>query len=191
MTGRRWILFLMIFCTGSFSFAQKIIYSEPEKDDTRRLNFEIAGKIGGNFLIYKNTRGKSWITVLDNDMVQLASVEQEYVPPNDRMINVDFFAYSDYCYMIYQYQKKNVVYCMASKIDGNGHKIGDIIQLDTTHLGFAANNKIYTVLSSEDKKKIVVFKINSKNRRSFLMTSILLDDQLTVLKKNRIVIPME
>ena len=191
MTGRCWILFGLIFCMCLSVTAQKIVYSEPERDDSRRLNFEIAGKIGGNFLIYKNTRGKSWITILDNEMKQIASVEQEYVPQNDRMINVDFFAYSDFCYMIYQYQKKNVIYCVASKIDPNGNKVGEIIQLDTTHLGFAANNKIYTVLGSEDKSKIVVFKINSKNRRNFLMTTILLDDKLQLLKKSRIPIPME
>ena len=68
--------------------------------------------------------------------------------------------------MIYQYQKKNVVYCMAAKIDGNGKKIGDVMELDTTHIGFAANNKIYSVLTSEDKTKIIVFKINSRNKRT-------------------------
>ena len=35
--------------------AQKIVYSEYEKEDTRRMNFEVIGKIDGNFLIYKNT----------------------------------------------------------------------------------------------------------------------------------------
>lgn len=60
---------------------------------------------------------------------------------------------------------------MASKIGPDGNKIGNIIELDTTHIGFAANNKIYTVLSSEDKSKLVVFKINSKNKRLYLMTS--------------------
>ena len=34
------------------------------------------------------------------------------------MINVDFFAYNDFSYIIYQYQNKNVVYCNAVKIDG-------------------------------------------------------------------------
>ena len=38
------------------------------------------------------------------------------------MINVDFFPYSDFTYMIYQYQKKNVVYCEAVKMDGKGKK---------------------------------------------------------------------
>ena len=163
-----WILSLLCLLAGLSSPAQKIVYSEYDKDDTRRLNFEIAGKVGGNFLIYKNIRNKSWISVLDNDMQQIAKVEQDYVPDNDRMINVDFFTYGDFCYMIYQYQRRSIIHCNAVKIDGNGKKLGDIIHLDTTQLGFAANNKIYTVLSSEDKNKIIVFKINSKNRRNYV-----------------------
>ena len=122
---------------------------------------------------------------------QLAKVEQDYVPDNDRMINVDFFAYGDFCYMIYQYQKKSIIYCIAVKIDGNGKKMGDVMQLDTTHIGFAANNKIYTVLSSEDKSKIIVFKINSKNKRNYMITTLLMDDQLALLKKSRMAMPME
>lgn len=116
MVWKRVLLSIMIISTGLSATAQKIVYSEPDRDDTRRMDFEIAGKIGGNFLLYKNTKNKVWITVLDNDMKQLAKVEQEYVPDNDRIINVHFFPYNDFCYMIYQYQKKNVVYCVASKI---------------------------------------------------------------------------
>ena len=191
MVGKRWILAALITCIAFSVTAQKIIYSEPEKDDTRKLVFEIAGKVGGNFLIYKNNRNKSWIAVLDNEMQQIARVEQDYVPDNDRVINVDFFPYSDFCYMIYQYQKKNIVYCMASKIDGNGKRIGDVIELDTTQIGFSANNKIYTALTSEDKSKIGLFKINSKNKKNYLMTTFLLNDKLELQKKSRLSIPME
>ena len=165
MFGKKWIVSVLAAGMIMPAMAQRIIYSDPDKDDTRRLNFEIVGKINGNFLIYKYVRNKSWITVLDNDMKQLAREEQDYVPANDRVINVDFFPYSDHAYMVYQYQKRNVVYCMASRIDGNGKKTGDVIALDTTHIGFAANNKIYSVLSSEDKRRIGIFKINSRNRR--------------------------
>src|SRR5882724_5108303 len=126
MLRGKWFLFALL-TVGSISVsAQKIVYSEPEKDDTRRLNFEIAGKIGGNFLIYKNIRNKSWIAVMDNDMREIARAEQDYVPDNDRMINTDFFAYGDFCYMIYQYQKHSIVHCSAVKIDGNGKKMGDV-----------------------------------------------------------------
>ncbi len=191
MIGKRLFLAALIVCTALAATAQKIVYSEPDRDDTRRMDFEIAGKIGGNFLLYKNTRSKNWITVLNNDMQQIAKVEQDYVPDNDRMINVDFFPYNDFCYMIYQYQKRNVVYCVASKIGPDGNKIGSITELDTTHLGFAANNKIYTVQSSEDKSKLIVFKINSKNKRSYLLTTLLMNDKLELLKRSRIAIPME
>ncbi len=192
MTCRRIIFVLAgLFLAFSPLFSQKIIYSEPDKDDTRRMNFEIAGRISGNFLIYKNVRNKNWISVLNNDMQEIGKVEQDYVPANDRMINVDFFAYPEHCYMIYQYQKRNIVYCMAAKIDGNGNKIGEVIQLDTTQLGFAANNKIYTVISSEDKSRLIVFKINSRNRKLFRVTTVLLDDRLNTLRKSRITMPME
>ena len=43
---------LLFFQAG----AQKIMYSEPDKDDTRRMVFEIMGKINNHYLIYKNTR---------------------------------------------------------------------------------------------------------------------------------------
>ncbi|HEY6506117.1 MAG TPA: hypothetical protein VIZ28_19210 [Chitinophagaceae bacterium] len=186
-----WLSGLILLITGLSVSAQKISFSEPERDDTRRLNFEIAGKIGGNFLIYKNIRNTSWIAVLDNEMKQIAKTELDFVPANDRMINVDFFSYTDFCYMIYQYQKKSIVYCMVAKIDGNGKKIGDVMQVDTCQIGFAVSNKIYTVLSSEDKKRIIVFKINSKNKRNYIFSSLLMDNQLTALKKSRLNMPMK
>jgi hypothetical protein len=184
-------IFVLVIIQAIPGAAQKIVYSEPDKDDSRRMDFEIAGKIGGNILIYKNTRGKNWITVLDNDMLEVDKVEQAYVPDNDRMINVEFFPYTDFCYMVYQYQKKNVVYCMASKIGPDGRKIGNVVQIDTTHIGFAANNKIYTVLSSEDKSRMIIFKINSRNRRHYLMTTLLVNQKLDLLKKSKLHIPME
>ncbi|MBL7746379.1 MAG: hypothetical protein JNM19_03030 [Chitinophagaceae bacterium] len=191
MPGRTWLLALLLVCSALSVTAQKIVYSDPDRDDTRRMNFEIVGKISGNFLIYKNNRGKNTIVVLDNDMKQTGRQDQEYVPDNDRMINVDFFPYSDYAYMIYQYQKRNVVYCKASKIDGNGKLVGEVMELDTSHIGFAADNKIYTVISSEDKSKIAVFKINSRNKKLYSMTTLLLNEKLELLKKSRLYIPME
>jgi len=152
------LLFAAVLFFSNSIIAQKIKYSEPGKDDTRRLNFEIAGKVGNNFLIYKNIRNINLISVYDNEMNEIASVEQDYLPDNDRLINVDLFAYPDYCYVIYQYQKKNIIYCMGVKVDGNGKKISDLMHLDTTQLGFANNNKIYTAISSEDKSKISVLK---------------------------------
>lgn len=184
------LLGVAVFLTLSAS-AQRLVYSEPEKDDTRRLNFEIIGKINGNFLIYKNIRNKNWISILDNDMKQVASVEQDYLPDNDRVINVDFFPYNDFAYMIYQFRKRNIIYCVAAKIDGNGNKLGELVELDTTQVNFGADNKIYSVVTSEDKNRLMVFKINSKNKKLYVITTLLLDDKLNLLKKSRLSMPMD
>src|ERR1043166_8900039 len=182
---------VVIMMTGFSISAQKIVYSEYDKDDTRRINFDIVGKVGDNFLVYKNIRNKNLIAVLDNNMQLITEVDQDYVPDNDRVINVDFFPYNDFVFMIYEYQKKNIVYCVASKIDANGRQMSAIIQLDTTHIGFAASNKIYTVLSSEDKSRIMIMKINSKNRNNYLISTLLYNNNLELLKSSRINIPME
>jgi len=189
----KFLKYLFFICLSFFaydSFAQKIIYSEPDKDETRRMNFEVVGRVGGNFMIYKNIRGKNYISVYNNDMQQIVKSEHAYLP-DDRLINVDFFPYTDYAYMIYQYQRKNVVYCNAVKLDGMGKKLGDITELDTTHIGFTTNNKIYSAINSDDKTKIMLFKINSRNKSRFLVTTLLFNDALTLQKRSRLVLPMD
>ena len=172
------------------AFAQKIVYSEVDEDDSRRMRFEVIGKVGGNFLVYKNTKSKNYIAAFDNNMEQIAKVEQEYIP-NDQLINIDFFPYGDFTYLVYQYQKKRVVYCEAVKVDGMGKKISEVITLDTAHIGFGNNNKVYSTITSEDKSKMMVFKINSKNKKSYLITTLLYDNTLNPLKRTRFSMPME
>jgi hypothetical protein len=170
--------------------AQRIVYSEPDTDETRRMDFEIIGKVSGNFLVYKTMRGRNYITAYDNDMKQVAKEEHKFLP-DDRLINVDFFPFADHAYMIYQYQKKNVVYCNAAKVDGMGKMIGEVMQLDTSHIGFATSNRIYQVINSEDKSKLMVFKINSRNRDRYILTTMLFDNVLALQKRNTSVINMD
>ncbi|MCX6316546.1 MAG: hypothetical protein NTW29_04605 [Bacteroidetes bacterium] len=191
MPVTKWLIIVALILAGQSATAQKIVYSEPDREDSRRMDFEIVGKIGSNFLIYKNIRNEAWISILDNEMKQIRKEEQKYVPDNDRLINVDFFPYSDFAYMIFQYQKKNVVYCKASKIDGNGKLVGEVIDLDTAHIGFAADNKIYSAVTSEDKSKISLFKINSRNKKLYLLTTFLYNDKLELQKSSAMQIPME
>ena len=178
-------LALLVFLTALFNSlnAQRILISEPDRDDSRRMNFEVIGKMGNNYLIYKNIRSDNFICVYDNEMKLVEKTKHEYLP-DERMINVDFFPYQDFIYMIYQYQKRNIVHCAVVKLDGMGKKISDPLELDTSAIGGSANNKIYTTLSSEDKQKIIIFKINSKNRDRFVITTKLYNDKLDLLRKD-------
>jgi hypothetical protein len=168
---------------------QQILYTEPEKEDSRRTNFEIIGKIDGNLLIFKNNGASSVVCTYDNEMKLVQRVPLTFMP--DKYVNVDFVAYPDHCYVIYEYQKKSIVHCTAVRLDGQGQQVGQPMELDTTQIGFAANNKIYTTVVSEDKQRIMIFKINSKNSKSFLFTTYLFDADLKVLDRHRIGLPME
>ncbi len=65
--------------------------------------------------------------------------------------------------VIYQYQKKGILYCMARKLDANGKKVNEPVRLDTTNIGSMGDNKIYSTIFSDDKKSIMVFKIQRKD----------------------------
>ncbi|RYY64480.1 MAG: hypothetical protein EOO12_09560 [Chitinophagaceae bacterium] len=170
--------------------AQKIVYSEPARDDNRRTTFEVIGKVGANYLVYKNNRGRSYITAFDNGMKDVATEVQAYLP-EDRLINVDFFNYPDHAFVVYEYQRKNVVYCESVKVDELGRKLGEPQLLDTAHINAVTNNKIYSVISSEDKARLMVFKINSRNKSLYRLSTVLLDSSLKELGRSMHNIPME
>jgi hypothetical protein len=182
------VLSILLITQWIQTSAQKITYTEPEREDTRRTNFEIIGRVGGNYLIFKNNRNDNDISVYDNNMKLQDRVKQTDL--DDRWINADFIPYPDFAWMIYQYQRKNIVYCMAVKIDGKGKRITDPVELDTTRIGWAANNKIYTTLFSDDKSKVMVFKVNSKNPDNFIFTTLLFNNNLERQNKHRMEMAM-
>ncbi|RYY39684.1 MAG: hypothetical protein EOO08_10315 [Chitinophagaceae bacterium] len=170
--------------------AQKIVYSEPAREDNRRTTFEVIGKVGANYLVYKNNRGRSYISAFDVNMKDVSNEVQAYLP-EDRLINVDFFPYLDHVFVIYEYQKKNVVYCEAVRVDAEGRKLSDPKLLDTAHINAVTNNKIYSVIGSEDKARLMVFKINSRNKSRYKLSTVLLDSSLIELRRSEHFIAME
>lgn len=185
------LLLALILLSSPLAKAQvsQIIYTEPEKEDGRRTNFEIIGKMNDNFLIFKNNNSNSAVGIYDNEMKLLQRVPLTFMP--EKYINVDFVAYPDFCYMIYEYQKKSIVHIAAVKLNSQAQMVGQPMELDTTQVGFAANNKIYTTAISEDKQRIMIFKINSKDPKNFLFTTFLYDDQLKLVDRHRMFLPME
>lgn len=182
-------ILLLVAGVPAIAAAQKISYAEPERDDTRRTNFEVIGKVGSNILVFKNNRSDNAISVYDNDMKLIERVKLAYM--DDRWINVDFIPYADHVWMIYQFQRKSIVYCMGVKLNGNAKRLTDPVELDTTRIGWSANNKIYTTVFSDDKQQIMIFKINSRNPKNFLFTTMLFNPELQLQYKHRMNLPME
>ena len=180
---KKLLLSITAVLTVSLCLAQKVTYAEPDREDFRQMQFEILGKMKGNFLVYKNYRSSHFVTVYDNDMKQKAKEQLDFMP--DRTINEDFVNYSDYSLLIYQHQKRGIVYCMGVKIGPDGKKMGEPVELDTTQIGVFGDNKIYTTVVSEDKQKILVFKIKGKNKDKLTITAMLFNPQMQLVDKSR------
>ena len=172
-------VFLIVFT--NLAQAQRVFYSEIEKDDYRQMNFEIIGKVGGNINVYKNFKSKNDISVYTNEMKLKSKVRLDMLP--DKISNVDFVAYPDYYHMIYQYQRKNVIYCASVKLNGDAKLMSDPVVLDTSHIEGNDEIKVYTMVISEDKQKIMLFKINQKSERYYVFTTLLYDKNLVLQKK--------
>ncbi|MBS1747130.1 MAG: hypothetical protein JST21_13250 [Bacteroidetes bacterium] len=171
--------------------AQKINYSEPDRDDVRNTDFEIIGKLNNHYLVYKHIRTAYTVSIFNSDMELLDKTDFDFLPRNEKLINTDIIAYHDFFYFIYQYQRKNVVYCTAAKIDDNGKIMGEPIVLDTTEINFFASNKIYNVIYSENKQRIGVYKVNSKNETRYVFTNCLFDGSLKLIAKYSNLIPIQ
>jgi hypothetical protein len=130
--------FLLMWCFSSV--AQKISYSEVDRDDYREMNFEIIGKMGNNINIYKNYKSRHDISVYDNDMQLKNRVKFDFMP--ERVFTVDFVSYGDFAYMLYQYQKRNIVSYAMVKINQEGKLMSDPVDLDTSHASVIQNQKI-------------------------------------------------
>jgi hypothetical protein len=150
--------------------AQNITYSEVEKNDNRNMNFEILGKFSDNILIYKNLNRSHKISIYDNVMAIKESIKLDFV--SDRTINIDFIKYTDNFLMIWQYERGNVTYCNGAKMDGNGKVLGNVLLLDSTKIGLFGNKVYYTTTWSEDKKKILVYKTQTRSNSYNLVTKV-------------------
>ena len=171
----------------SFSgYAQQVSFSEYENGDNRDINFEIIGKIKDNYLVYKNIKWKHRLAIFDNGMQTKNIVALDFLP--EKTLNVDFIVYPNFFYMVYQYQKRNIVHCMAVKMDGEGNKLSDPAELDTTQISIFSENKIYSTINSEDKQRIMIFKIQKKYDKISVVT-LLFDEGMQLLKKSRMNMP--
>jgi hypothetical protein len=178
-------LFILLFILPVSLFAQSVAISDFDRDDTRDMNFEIIGKMNSNILVYKNIRSNHKISIFDKEMNTLEIVRLDFVP--DRTFNIDFVSYPDYFVMIYQYQKGNILHCMAVKMDAKAQKMHEPVEIDTTRIPVMTDNKIYSTIYSEDRSKLVIFKIQTRYQK-FNMQTLLFDNDMKLISKNRMLV---
>lgn len=181
------LIVLFLFCSPNL-IAQQFTLSEISKKDNSNIKFEILGKFKGNVLIYKNIARDHFIAKYDDSMRLIETMPLDFLP--EKIFNMDFINYPGHFFIIYQYQEKNIVYCSAVKIAADGRKLNESQVLDTTNVGFFADNKIYSTAFSEDKKRILIYKRNIRNEEITVAARVF-DENLKLTDSSRQFFPFD
>ncbi|MFT4094967.1 MAG: hypothetical protein QM640_15145 [Niabella sp.] len=171
--------------------AQNIVYADVNKNDVERMNFEILGSSADNYLVYKEANGKHRITVYDPNMKVLEEVPVTVLSKRNDILDVSFYTTGSHSYLLYQYQDGDIVYLKAASIEANGRILEQPVVLDTTMIAYKTENKIYNIVTSNDNSKLLVFKINKKDRNLYRFTTRLFDENLQQISESRFSLPME
>lgn len=186
----RFHLCLLLLLGSGAVMAQKISYSEPERDDYKSTEFEIIGKVSGNILVYKTDKGDYNVSVYDNAMQLKERVKLDFLPK--KLISVDFIAYADKVYMLYQFQRKDAVYSFCALMNGEGKFQEAPLMVDSTRIGFySKENKVYSIEYSEDRSKIMIYKINQDKEDNNVFYTFLYDSTFNLINNSRLSLPME
>ena len=174
---------VVLLLLGSHCLAQNITYSVVHQNENNRdVNFEILGKVGANYLVFKKITWRSLVQVFDKNMKELSNERLKFVP--DKIINSDFITYPDHFWMIYQHQRNSVLHCSAVKMNAMGEQVGETLALDTVKIGVRSNDGIYSTVHSEDKKRILLYKMLERDNKLHLVTK-LYDADMKLLDSTR------
>jgi hypothetical protein len=176
---RYFLAIFLLFSLPIFSFAQTITYSELLKENIKDDDLQIIGKVNGNILIFKNAKNDYSIFVYDNEMKLKETVPLDFLP--GKTFKVNFIAYPNFTYLIYEYQNKKTVYAAGIKLDEEGKVIGQPVTIDSADVSGHTTNT-YTLVNSEDRKKIMFIK-TAKQNTVLTLTTTLLDYNLQLIKK--------
>ncbi len=183
-------LLLIMLLAGSAVMAQKITYTQPEKDDFKNTEFEIIGKVGGNILVYKSDRGSYAMSVYDNSMELKERVALDFLPK--KVISMDFVAYPNKVLMIYQYQYKDAVYSFCATMSPDAKFYSEPLLIDSTRIGYySKDNKVYSTEVSEDKNRIMIYKINQDKEENNLFYTFLYDSAMHLVNNSKVSLPMQ
>ena len=148
---------IILLLVPVFSFSQTITFSDLVKENARNADYQVIGKMKGNILILKNYKPDYTISIYDSEMQLKEEEKLDFLP--DGTFHIDLIPGIDSFYLIYQYKKKGIVHCMAAKLNANAKLLNDPVELDATKIDWLSDDKVYSVAYSDDKQKIMVFKI--------------------------------
>jgi hypothetical protein len=100
------VILILCFWVNSL-FSQEISYSALESSNEKSSSFDIIGRFGKQVLIYRNIRGRHYISIFNNDMSLARKMEIDFLPR--RVLKVEFLKADNQLLLFYQHKQQILV----------------------------------------------------------------------------------
>lgn len=169
--------------------AQQVAYSPLPGYNARSTSFEVIGKYDGRRLIYTANYGDRRITFFDAAMRPVDTIVLDDLP--GEVSDLHFIELQSGFIMLYQYEHRRDIICKAVLYDGNGTRRRPPLLIDKIrHPLRVVGDVAYSHVASEDKSRILIYKIIRRPEDDLLtLSTFLLDSSLKLLHRGQVVLP--
>jgi len=178
---------ILIFCFWvSYLQSQVISYSALESSNEKSSSFDIIGRFGKQILIYRNIRGRHYISIFNNDMSLARKMELDFLPR--RVLKVEFLKVDKQLLLFYQHEKNRMLFCSLVKFNADIRVAQEPETLDSVVIADNRDIGLYNILQSQHNARIMVIQPLVNTEMVFEINTHLYDDKINLLKQTKILI---
>ena len=177
--------FIPLFIGGQWCQAQSYVASAIEKTDKEAMQYEVLGKVGSHYWIFKNNAGISTIAQYNDQMQIVKQNDLSFLPKS--LNGLEFIASADQVTIFYQFQVNTTVYAAVAKLNADGKLIGEPKIMDTAEkIRPGSRTKVFNLLQSDNHEKILLFSVNTTKASAIKVKTLSLNKNFELIFESEI-----
>ena len=177
--------FIPLFIGGQWCQAQSYVASAIEKTDKEAMQYEVLGKVGSHYWIFKNNAGISTIAQYNDQMQIVKQNDLSFLPKS--LNGLEFIASPDQVTIFYQFQVNTTVYAAVAKLNADGKLIGEPKIMDTAEkIRPGSRTKVFNLLQSDNHEKILLFSVNTTKASAIKVKTLSLNKNFELIFESEI-----
>lgn len=165
MQKKIFMLCFVLVALVQLGWAQSYVVSGIEKTDKEGMQYEVLGKMGNHYWVYKKNGSLSTIAQYNDQMQLVKQNDLTFLPTQVQQI--EFFKRDQQLFAFYQFQNNKTVYAALATINIDGQLKAEPVILDTAqNIRPGSRAKIFNLIESDDHQKIMLFSVNTSNPAS-------------------------
>lgn len=172
--------FIIVCLLGATSLkSQSYTISSIEKTDKEGMEYEILGKVGERYWVFKNNDGISTIAQFNAQMLMVKQNDLSFLPKH--LNGLEFVTFPNQVFIVYQFQVNTTVYAALAQLNADGKLVGTPKILDTVEkIRPGSGTKVFNLLQSDDHQKVILFSVNNTKPNALKVRTIKLNNNFEV-----------